>query len=170
MNSTIVNNRVDPLLSNALAMLKAGGYLQWDENDAVNMKCNLPDSSVEAPSAETLVRLMSFVSKYQSKLLNDWLLNMPETLRERGCEIVAHEVTEAKKELARATTDNYLLVWKDVIRMVPETAMPLPPGMGLPESLSRKTFAELLQKCVEETGKGASLVMPFHVCVAQKGK
>ncbi len=52
--------------------------------------------------------------------------------------------------------------------MLPETPMPLPPGMGLPESLSRRSFAEMLQKAVEETSKGASLAMPYHVTVARK--
>lgn len=47
--------------------------------------------------------------------------------------------------------------------------MTLPPGMGFPESLSRQSFAELLKKAVEETFKGASLTMPFHVTVAKKG-
>ncbi|KAK5171862.1 uncharacterized protein LTR77_003498 [Saxophila tyrrhenica] len=168
LNSTIVNNKVDPMLVNALKMLKPGGYLQWDENDALKLACNVPDESVNADAATTITKMMEVIMKYQTHLHADWLHNMPETLRERGCEIVAHEVTEAKKELARATTDNYLLVWKDLIRMIPEAPMPLPPGMGLPESMSRRSFSDLVRKAVEETAKGASLTMPFHVTVARK--
>lgn len=56
----------------------------------------------------------------------------------------------------------------DTIRWVPETPAPLPPGMGLPEALSKATFAELVQKSAEETSKGARLSMPFHSVLARK--
>ncbi len=111
MNSTIISNQVDPLLSNALAMLKPGGYLQWDEMDALRLACHTPEG-VAAETTEQMVRLMAMMMVAQSKLHHDWLYGIEELLEGRGCEVVSHEVLEPKRELMRATTDNYLLVWR----------------------------------------------------------
>lgn len=112
LNSAIVDNNVGPVLDNALKMLKPGGYLQWEENDPSKLACEAADETVSTASTDMMVRLQVVMLKAHSRILQDWLYALPETLRERGCEVVAHEVSEAKRELARATTDNYLLVWQ----------------------------------------------------------
>lgn len=112
MVSTIIDNNTSPLLENALAMLKPGGYLQWDENDPTSMRCNLPHEEAKADAAETLVQLQTMMMRAQGKILPDWLYSLDDTLRAKGCEVLVSEVIEAKKELSRAMTDNYLLVWR----------------------------------------------------------
>jgi hypothetical protein len=112
LGSAIVDNQVDPLLSNALKMLKPGGYLQWDENDPGRLACHAGDQSITTEHTESMVRMQAVMLRGHSKILQDWLYGLPETLRERGCEVLANDVTDAKPELARATTDNYLLVWQ----------------------------------------------------------
>lgn len=116
MTSTIIDNKVDPLLRNALMMLKPGGYLQWEENDQMKLSCNLPDSTLHAEAAQTLVRLQQVLSRGQVKLLPDWLYGMSDTIRKRDCEVIISEAMPPKPELARALTDNYLLVWRGMFR------------------------------------------------------
>ena len=168
MYSSVVDNKVDPLLSNLLKMLKPGGFLQWDESDASTIQCQVPNPEVKADAARTLVTLQQVFSRGQSRLVPDWIHNLPSTLEGRKCEMVANEEFQPRPELARAWTDNMLLVWRGLIPMIPEASVPLPPGMGSPESISRQSYAELLQKAVEETSKGAAINMIYHVFVARK--
>lgn len=166
--SCIKDNNVEPLLTNLLKLLKPGGYLQWDESDASTISCQVSSPDTKAEGAETIVKIQDMLSRAQSKLLPDWLRDLPKTLESHECENIAHEEFQPANELARAWTDNILLVWRDLIPMMPEKAMPLPPGMGLPESLSRDSYAELFAKAVDECSKGAKLGMVYHVFVARK--
>lgn len=181
----MINNNADALITNALKMLKPGGYLHWDENDPNALSANLPDPTMEAPASKTIVALFLMMTKGHSRVMTDWLHALPKTLRERGCEVLEGGRVEAKPQLAKALTDNYLTVWKggqcfllgwrmvvlmavDLTPNIPEAPMPLPQGMGLPESISRQSFTELLKKVVEETSKGVSLTMPFYITIARK--
>ena len=115
-----------------------------------------------------IVKIQQLFSRGQSKMLPDWIYNLPATLEDRGCEMLAHEEIQPMPVLARAWTDNMLLVWRDLIPMVPEAPIPLPAGMGLPDTISRQSFAELFAKAVEETSRGAALGMTYHVFLARK--
>ena len=103
-------------------------------------------------------------------MLPDWIHNMPSTLEDRGCEMIDHKEVPPLDVLARAWTDNMLLVWRGLVYMMPETPVPLPPGMGLPETLSRESFAEMLRRAIEETKEGAALGMDYHVFLARKAR
>lgn len=166
--SCIKANNVQPVLDNLLKFLKPGGYLQWDESDASTLSCKTSSPEVKADAADTIVKIVNTFSKTTSQLQPDWLYNLPQTLEASGCEMVAHEKFEPADGLARAWNDNMLLVWRDLIPMMPETAMPLPPGMGLPESLNRQSFAELFRQDIDECANGAKLGMMYHVLVAKK--
>lgn len=166
--SCVKSNSVQPLLDNLLKLLKPGGYLQWDESDASTLSCTTPSSEVKAEAVETIVKIQNMLSRTSSQLHPDWLHNLPQTLEASGCEMVAHEEYKPADELVRAWNDNILLVWRDLIPMMPETAMPLPPSMGLPETLSRQSFAELFKQATGECANGAKLGMMYHVLVAKK--
>ncbi len=193
--SAVVDNNARPLIDNALAMLRPGGYLQWDENDPANQEYHVPEKGMEAPGARALTTLMRVMTKAHSRILPDWLYGLAQTLREKGCDVLVEGKMEAKRELAKAWTENYLLVFKgmccrlvlflclckdhwtsltllisDLIPTMPETPAPLPPGMGLPESLSRQSFAELVKQTIDEAAKGVSLDSPYYVTVARKSE
>lgn len=166
--STVQGNKVDPLLANCLKMLKPGGYLQWDESDASTLACYTPDASVKAEACKQIIAVQDFSARMFTQMTPDWLHKLSSTLQERGCEVVAHDEFEPDKRLARAWTDNMLLVWRSMIALVPEQETPLPPGMGLPEKLSRARFAALFKEAIEETQKGVMIGMKYHVYVAKK--
>ncbi len=165
--SAIIDDKVEPLLHNLVKMLKPVGYLQWDESDASTLACRVPGLEVKADATHTLVKLQTILSA-QSKLSPKWLHDIPHTLHASGCELIEDESFEPKRELAKAWTDNLLLVWRGIIPMIPEADFPLPPGMGLPEKMSRKAYAALFAKAVEETSNGVALGMVYHVFVAKK--
>lgn len=167
--STVIDNKVEPLLSNCLKMLKPGGYLQWDESDASTLACYTPNSSIKSDATRSLVKIQDATARMYSKMTPDWLHSLPATLEERGCKIVAKEDFEPEARLARAWTDNMLLVWRGVIPLIPEgVKMPMPPGEDLPKTLSRKGYSELFREAVKETGQGVRLGMKYHVTVAKK--
>lgn len=166
--STIHGNKVDPLMSNCLKMLKPGGFLQWDESDASSLLCYTPGETVKADACKQIIALQDLSSRMFTNMTPEWLHKLPTTLRERGCEIVAHDEFEPDRRLARAWTDNMLLVWREMVALIPEQETPLPPGMGLPEKLSRASFAALLKEAIGETQQGVMLGMKYHVHVARK--
>ncbi|KAK5115006.1 hypothetical protein LTR85_010044 [Meristemomyces frigidus] len=168
--SAIIENNVGPVLQNLLRMLKPGGYLQWDENDASTLAARaLPgEASGAAGSMQTMVALQAMFAKGQSKLLFDWLHVLPSSLKHQSCEVVAHEFVPRRPELSRAWSDNMLTVWMGIIPKLPEQEMPLPPIPGLPKGISRRSFAELVRACAEESAKGVSIDMEQVVVVARK--
>jgi len=164
--SAIKNNNIEPLLSNLLKMLKPGGYLQWDEQYKLEARTPSADVSVEA--TKSIVTLQAFFSAHMNQLHYDWLDNLPATLTSQGLDVVAHDRNQACPELGRAWSDNMLTVWRGIVNFLPEQDIPLPPGMGLPEKVSRGSFAELISRSAAESTKGATAVMEQDVVVARK--
>ena len=167
--STVVGNKVDPLLSNCLKMLKPGGFLQWDESDASTLACFPPNDSVKSDATRSLVRIQDATARTYSKMTPDWLHNLPDTLRERGCEILALEEYAPQERLARGWTDNMLLVWQSLVGLIPEgVEMPLPPGDDLPKTLSKAGYTKLFKEALVETRNGVMVGMNYHVFLAKK--
>ncbi|KAK4549667.1 hypothetical protein LTR36_004968 [Oleoguttula mirabilis] len=170
ISSAIIDNRVDTLLQNLLRLLKPGGYLQWDENDLSTLAAHAApgEESVVASSMRTMVALQTLFAQHQGKILFDWLHELPESLKSNGCEVLAHDSVGPRPELSRAWSDNTLTVWMSMIAMLPEQEIPLPPIPGLPKSISRQSFADLVRKAAEESSKGACVNMEQIVVVARK--
>lgn len=168
MYSSVIANNVQPLLSNLLRMLKPGGYLQWDESDFPTLSARTPSKDTNAPASETLVKLQLFFAQAQNKLYVDWLHELPATLHAQGCQVVAHDLFPPRPELARAWADNMLTVLAGVAPMLPEQAIPLPPGLGLPASVSRRSFADLVMQSAEESRTGVCICHDHVVIVARK--
>lgn len=166
--STVLDNKVDPLLSNCLKMLKPGGYLQWDESDASTLRTFSPSEGDKVDACKQVLAVQDFSARMITKMIPDWLHNLRDTLAGRGCEILVHEELEPDRRLARAWTENMLLVWRSMVALIPEQEMPLPPGMGLPEKVSRALFAALLQEAIKETQQGVMLGMQYHIFLAKK--
>lgn len=166
--STVIDNKVDALLANCLKMLTPGGFLQWDESDASTLACYTPADDFNATACKQIIALQEFSARTFTKMTPDWLRNLPTTLEGQGCNVIVHGEFDPDKRLARAWTDNVLLVWRSMVALMPEKEMPLPPGMGLPEKLSKAHFAELLREPIEETKQGVMLGMRCHVHVAKK--
>ncbi|KAK3633034.1 hypothetical protein LTR22_020352 [Elasticomyces elasticus] len=165
--SAVIDNRVEPLLLNLVKMLKPGGYLQWAENDASTLTARAPEG-VDKEAMSTVVNVVNFFSRYQTKLLPDWLQNLDSSLSKQGCEILANNTISPSPELSRAWSDNMLTVWISLPAMLPEQPIPLPQMPGLPVNVSRHTFGDLVMKSVEESSQGAWAAMDQRVVVARR--
>lgn len=143
-------------------------YLQWDESDPAKLSVDLLENAQTDGQAcktfATFLRLMSI----QTMVSSEWLYQLPTTLRNNGCEIIDEQHVAPRKELQRAWCDNLLTVWMGLISQVPETPIPMPKMEGLPEKMSKQTFADLFQRAVVECSKGAWMKMDAIVIVARK--
>ncbi|KAK3679928.1 hypothetical protein LTR78_000305 [Recurvomyces mirabilis] len=165
--SAIIDNKVEPLLTNLLAMLKPGGYLQWAENDFHTLAVHTIQGG-KAEALETIVNIQKFFAVHQTKMSSDWLLNLPRTLEQRRCKVLVEEHIKPFPSLARAWSDNNLSVFLGVISLLPEQEIPLPSVPGLPKTLSRKILAELVMQGAKEASSGAWVSMEQRVVVVQK--
>jgi hypothetical protein len=126
-----------------------------------------PDGTAEA--LMTITKLQDFFRVHQSHMHSEWLHNLVSTFSSRGCEVLADDEVPALPELGRAWSDNNLTVWMGVVGMMPEAEIPLPPLPGLPGSISKKGYADLVMRAAEESMKGAWVAMDQRVVVARKG-
>ena len=165
--SAIANNNVEPLLSNMLKMLKPGGYLQWDELDASTLEAHVPPN-VSGEKTEMIVRVMDLLSAAQNNLRPEWLHNLGTTMQDKGCTVVADDRLEPRKELVKAWSDNMLFIWGILNPSFSDEDMRLPPGKGVPETISRSSFAKLVAECAEEMQNGVGADMKSIVVVGQK--
>ena len=165
--SAIIDNKVEPLLDNLLAMLKPGGYLQWAENDFHSSAVHTVEGG-KADALNAIINIQKFFAVHQSKISSAWLLALPRTLEQQGCRILVEDHIMPFPSLARAWSDNNLSVYMDLIPHLPEQEIPLPPVPGLPKTLSRKTFADLVMQGAKEASSGAWVSMEQRILVAQK--
>ncbi|KAI6823602.1 hypothetical protein KC340_g5022 [Hortaea werneckii] len=166
--SAVRNNDVQPIVQKLLGLLKPGGYLQWDEQDSSTLKCRVVSESTDTKSSmKTLVAVQKALHAGHG-MLWDWFHDLPPTLEKANCEIMVSDVFNPSPELSRAWADNLLTVCMGVIDRIPERDMLLPKVSDLPQSISRKSYAELVQKAAVESTKGAWMGMNQVVIVAKK--
>ncbi|KAK0264944.1 hypothetical protein LTR57_000171 [Friedmanniomyces endolithicus] len=165
--SAVIDNNVEPLLSNLLKMLKPGGYLQWAENDASTLTARAPEGT-GMNAMTSVASIQNFFSRHQGKMDPGWLHNLGSTLEQHGCEVLADDVIVPLPELSRAWSDNLLMVWMGLPGRLPEQAIPLPQVPGLPASLSRQSLGDLIMQSTAEASQGAWAAMDQRVVVARK--
>ncbi|KAK0795581.1 hypothetical protein LTR02_008927 [Friedmanniomyces endolithicus] len=165
--SAVIDNNVEPLLSNLLKMLKPGGYLQWAENDASTLTARAPEGT-GMDAMTSVASIQKFFSRHQGKMDPEWLHNLRPTLERHGCEVLADDTVKPFPELSRAWSDNLLMVWIGLPARLPEQAIPLPHVPGLPASLSRQSLGDLVMQSAAEASQGAWAAMDQRVVVARK--
>lgn len=135
--SAVRNNEVQPIVQKLLALLKPGGYLQWDEQDSSTLEGRIVSESNQGESStKTLVAVQKALHAGHG-MLWDWLHDLPSTLEKANCEILVSDMFDPSPELSRAWADNLLTVCMGVIDRIPERDMLLPKASDLPESISR---------------------------------
>ena len=152
----LVIEKGDPrsVLRNLLAMLKPGGYLQWDDLDCPGMSVKTIDPSVEAPSLNQL-REMSYANGR-----HDWVLQIPRFACEVGFEDVNLYHFGDGNELARAFNEQHLLTMEEFAVNLTK--------IGEHDGASR--FHRLVRDGYRESMKGAAFCIPRIVCVARKAE
>ncbi|KAI0167433.1 hypothetical protein BJ166DRAFT_610195 [Pestalotiopsis sp. NC0098] len=140
----VKNNDPRPVLENLSKLLKPGGYLQWDEVDTIG--CSIKTvPGVSAPNLDTLFS--------QLKGRDTWKYELKHIMNENGYTGSELYTYEYGLGMARLWSDVYVSTWKEFADNILKT----------PEVSS-----ELERKGLEESRRGAAIMVPKLVWVAKK--
>ncbi|EMR71188.1 putative umta methyltransferase family protein [Eutypa lata UCREL1] len=145
--SVILNSDLTPLLSTALALLKPGGWLQWEESRADTYFVEAPSPEVSTNSLNTIIQILHAGGKARGVEF-EFLGELDRHLKEHGFEDVHMQGIETRKQDKKAWTEDYLMVWE-------ELAVHFPPKATAPGApMTRESWVDLFAKAVGETEKG----------------
>ncbi|MCJ1386031.1 hypothetical protein MMC17_009156 [Xylographa soralifera] len=151
LQSVIMNDDPEWVISHCMQLLRPGGYLQWEEFDP--MAAALHKHDVKAQNLEKLVEIL------QSRVPTSWIGNLPKHMEKQGMQVAA---VERKSELAfHHTIMTYLLclVFEEYANVY------LDPH-GLPGS--GHAMRGLVQNGFGEALKGSYIAHLFQTVVARK--
>lgn len=145
--SVIKNSEVTPVLSNALSLLKPGGFLQWEECRADRMLVEAPSAETSTEACDTIVKTLSAFGEAAGHR-NAWVEILGRHMEEHGFEDVREQSNNSRKQDLKGFTENYLMVWE-------ELATYFPPKAKEPQSpMTRETWIDLYARAVKETERG----------------
>ncbi|KAI1130956.1 S-adenosyl-L-methionine-dependent methyltransferase [Nemania abortiva] len=147
--SVIKHAETTPLLSTVLAMLKPGGWVQWEEMSP-NFLIEPSTPTLETSACRILEeRLRADGERVGLKF--DFLPKLDSHLGENGFEYVSIDKSYKRKEDYKAWTDDFLMVWEELtFRFPPKATMP-------DATITREFWTEHLVKAIAETEKGVAL-------------
>ncbi|KAI0814424.1 hypothetical protein GGR55DRAFT_431809 [Xylaria sp. FL0064] len=148
-SSFIINNDTKPVLSTAMALLKPGGWLQWEEMGAdFIIETALPNQWKR--SSEMMAGLMKEGEDKQDIKL-DFVRKFREHFSEAGFkEIFVHDILKLKQDY-QGWTDNFLMIWEEAASFQPLT------DDGTPGTTTRDFWEKDFMKAVDETRQGVVL-------------
>ncbi|TEY77513.1 hypothetical protein BOTCAL_0054g00290 [Botryotinia calthae] len=143
------------LLDNLIAMLKPGGYLQWDEFDSASFSVHSPNESTPKVNVELVMDRFQDMCK-KSDLTFGWISNLAEICDQQGLKVVDSIRLPCNDIMRKMTTDNCLMALEDLGYIVSERALG-----------KRTAYRQAFNKAVLETRKGVSIAMDMVVVVCQ---
>ncbi|KAI0883928.1 uncharacterized protein GGS22DRAFT_27825 [Annulohypoxylon maeteangense] len=148
--SIIVNADLDPLLSTALALLKPGGWLQWEELRADRYLVESPSPEISKSACETLVHIVQAGGKARGATY-EFLGELDQHLKQYGFTDVHMQTTDTRKRDWKAWTEDYLMIWE-------ELSVFFPPKAKQPQApMTRESWIDLFAKAVQETEEGVAV-------------
>ncbi|TGJ87184.1 hypothetical protein E0Z10_g1623 [Xylaria hypoxylon] len=148
-SSIIINNNTMTLLSTALAMLKPGGWLQWEEwgTDFIVEPASPGLSTV---SCEKIARIVKAGGDAQG-LQVDFVRELDRRLNDTGFKQVHVREDTKRKQDYKGWTEDFLMIWEEVASFFPSKADdPQAP-------VTKELWAQLFANAVEETEHGVAL-------------
>ncbi|RYP09983.1 hypothetical protein DL765_008252 [Monosporascus sp. GIB2] len=149
--SIIVNSDLTPLLSTVLALLKPGGWLQWEESRAEKFLVDSPSPSneISRTACDTIAQILK--AGGEARGLNfEFLGELDRHLQEHGFLDVSMEATEKRKQDFKGWTEDYLMVWEELAEFFPPKATVTQGQVPM----TRESWVELFEKAVHETEQG----------------
>ncbi|KAL9561406.1 hypothetical protein ACKAV7_014761 [Fusarium commune] len=145
--SIIRHGDLAPLLTSVLALLKPGGWLQWEETRADKFVAASPSPNVSKEACDTLISIIDAGGKASG--LNFAFLDSLEThVIRHGFEDVQVRHIDKRTSDLKAWTEDYLMVWEELSGLFPSRE-------DVPQApMSREAFVELFMKAVAETEAG----------------
>lgn len=149
--SIIINSNLEPLLSTALALLKPGGWLQWEESRADTYFVESPSSSASTTACNTIVKILEAGGKARGSTF-EFLGELDRHVTENGgFEDVHMQMADSRKQDWKAWTEDYLMVWEELSVFFPsKAAQPQAP-------MTKESWVELFARAVAETEQGVAV-------------
>ncbi|KAI0976895.1 S-adenosyl-L-methionine-dependent methyltransferase [Xylaria arbuscula] len=147
--SLILHADTTPLLSTVFAMLKPGGWVQWEE---MNPRCLIEPATptLEKSACESLKETLR-ASGEPLGLKFDYLAKLDQHLIKNGFDNVSLITSPKRKEDYKAWTDDFLMSWEECTFYFPsKTTVPDAP-------ITRELWTENLVKAIGEIEKGVAL-------------
>lgn len=148
----VENQDPRPVIHNLRKLLKPGGFLQWDEIDAVNVHIKKIDSKQDTPAMDQLKVWAWGDGRY------GWTVELSQLLAQGGFENATADFIGDPPELARAFTEVNLLVVEEFAEGLAKLGK---------KDVANKYF-KLIEEAYEESVAGAALCFPRVVYVARK--
>ncbi|RAL62992.1 hypothetical protein DID88_004079 [Monilinia fructigena] len=146
------------LLDNIIAMLKPGGYLQWDEMDFASFSAHVPNEITPKGNMESLLERFQDMCK-KSDLDFGWILNLAEICSQKGFQVIDSFRLPCSDGLRHMSTDNFLMALEDLGYVVSEKVLG-----------ERRGYRLTFNEAVLETRKWVRISMDMVVVVFQWNK
>ncbi|KAI1325844.1 S-adenosyl-L-methionine-dependent methyltransferase [Xylariaceae sp. FL0255] len=159
--TVIYNANTTPLLSNILAMLKPGGWLQWEEI-RVDFIAEPATPDLPTSACDTLIGFVSASLKARGVSL-DFVHELDQDLTKNGFEDAHLLRSDLRKLDYRAWTDDVLLILEEI-------GQNFPSKVDEPQApFTREFWAETFDNAVTETESGVALHSgPIYTVVGRK--
>ncbi|RYP34025.1 hypothetical protein DL767_004467 [Monosporascus sp. MG133] len=152
--SIIVNSDLTPLLTTVLALLKPGGWLQWEESRAEKFLVDSPSPSneISRTACDTISHILKAGGEARG-LTFEFLGELDRHLQEHGFLDVSMQAAEKRKQDFKAWTEDYLMVWEEMAEFFPPKATVTQGQVPM----TRESWVELFEKAVHETEQGIAI-------------
>lgn len=154
-SSILVDTGVAPLLSFVQAILKPGGYVQWEEvrGDKFVVEAAASASANDATTAacDTISQMLQAAGKRRGSDFG-FIDRLDEEMQGfGGFEDVRKQVVEKRKQDYKGWTEDILMIWGDL-------AVHFPTKADAPTAkLTRESYLDLFRRALEETEKGVAI-------------
>lgn len=162
--STLAQTGVAPLLSTVLALLKPGGYFQWEEAKVDKFIIESP-AAAEVPSeaCNAISQLLKAAQDARGGADCTLVDRLDQVVLDHGFDDVLVKVFPNRRQDYKAWTEDFLMVWEELADMFPPRAQaPFAP-------VTREAFLALFRRAVAETERGVAIhVRNITIAVGRK--
>ena len=162
--SLVRSNNPDFLIENAAAMLKPGGWIQWDEIDLASASVVTTNKQPTSlfPNAEALARL----TREKGAETHGWLSHLPLLFMKHGLDAMNEVRRPIKLEHVTESTEMLVLAWEEEMRSLRKDG-------DEEEKVRRGVLEGALRGFEEESlraGPGVAIRMDRYIGLARKGE
>ena len=143
--SVIAHGDTAPLLTAARALLKPGGWLQWEESRADTYHVAAPSADTPTAACDRVVALLQASGRARGADFG-FLGALDAHVAGAGFAEVSVRETPTRPPDYKAWTEDYLMVWEELGAFFPPRAT-APPGAPM----TREAWDELFARAVRET-------------------
>ncbi|KAK6857143.1 hypothetical protein PG995_007330 [Apiospora arundinis] len=149
--SILVDIGPAPLLSVVLAMLKPGGYLQWEELRGDKFQVTAPSADTPSDASTTISQMLQAAGKARGSDFS-YLDKLGQKVKDFGGFDNVHAVAfEKRTQDYKGWTEDILMIWEELAVHFPRKAD------ALTAAVTRESYLDLFQRAVAETELGVAI-------------